>query len=331
MSLRSRLTAYVIALHVIFAALAVALLLRHPIWLFAIEAVFIGSLLVGLKLTRDFVHGFALPQEVARLLRDRELTARLREVGQPELDTLIGVYNRMVDDLRGERTRLEEQHQFLAKLVQASPAGIIILDFDGRVSSANPAAERLLDLTVAELTARRLEELASPLAQGLAALPASETRVVGLSGSRRMRCHHGTFLDRGFRRSFLLIDELTEELRQFEKAAYEKLIRVMSHEVNNTVGASNSLLQSSLAYAGELGEASRADFEGAIAVVIERTEQLNRFMRSFADVVRLPAPITQPCDVLPMLEAASTLLSADPANAAIVWRWDVRDPLHALA
>ncbi|MGH9160873.1 MAG: sensor histidine kinase [Vicinamibacteraceae bacterium] len=344
MSLRGRLTAYVIVLHVIFAALAVVLLLRHPLWLFAVEAVFIISLVAGLKLTRNVFQGFSLPQEAARLMNDQELTTRLREVGQPELDRLIRVYNRMVDDLRGERTRLEEQHQFLAKIVQASPAGIIILDFDGRVSSINPAAERLFDAPAVEADiappkadatrparGRQLAGLASPLAQHLAALHAGETRVFSLSGARRVRCHHGTFLDRGFRRSFLLIDELTEELRQFEKAAYEKLIRVMSHEVNNTVGASNSLLQSSLTYARELGEESRADFEQAIAIVIERTDQLNRFMRSFADVVRLPAPIKRPCDVLPMLEAASRLLSADPSNRGLTWRWDVRDPLRTIA
>ena len=74
---------------------------------------------------------------------------------------------------------------------------------------------------------------------------------------------HGTFLDRGFRRSFYLLEELTEELRQSEKAAYEKLIRMLSHEVNNTVGASNSLLNSCLSYASQLQPDDRADFEHA--------------------------------------------------------------------
>ena len=121
----------------------------------------------------------------------------------------------------------------------------------------------------------------------------------GMLGARRVKCHHGTFVDRGFPRSFLLIEELTEELRQFERAAYEKLIRVMSHEVNNTVAASNSLLHSSLAYAGELDAGNRHDFEQAIGIVIERTEQLGSFMRRFADVFRLPPPLTGSCDLLP--------------------------------
>ena len=78
------------------------------------------------------------------------------------------------------------------------------------------------------------------------------------------------FLDRGFPRAFLLLEELTEELRRSEKAAYEKLIRMMSHEVDNSVGAGRSLLESCLAYGRHLPEAERADFEEALAVVISR-------------------------------------------------------------
>ena len=139
-----------------------------------------------------------------------------------------------------------------------------------------------------------------------------------------MKCHHGTFLDRGFPRSFLLVEELTEELRQFERAAYEKLIRVMSHEVNNTVAASNSLLHSSLTYAGELDPANRHDFEQAIGIVIERTEQLSSFMRRFADVFRLPPPLLQP--VRPGCRprghrAAARAPGRTPPG--IVWRWEL--------
>ena len=143
-------------------------------------------------------------------------------------------------------------------------------------------------------------------------------------GARRVKCHHGTFIDRGFPRSFLLIEELTEELRQFERAAYEKLIRVMSHEVNNTVAASNSLLHSSLAYAGELAAGNREDFEQAIGIVIERTEQLGSFMRRFADVFRLPPPLTRPQNLVPMLQGMSRLLAANDNERGISWIWELQ-------
>ena len=252
--------------------------------------------------------GFAA--EGLRLIRDEEFTSRFLDVGQPEIDALIAVYNRMVDHLRAERVRLAEQHQFLSQVLRVSPSGVVILDFDQHVSSVNPAAERLLERAESTLVGQSLRSVGSPLADALAALDPGEARVVGLLGARRVKCHHGTFVDRGFSRSFLLVEELTEELRQFERAAYEKLIRVMSHEVNNTVAASNSLLHSSLNYAAELGAHSRLDFEQAIGIVIARTEQLNSFMRRFADVFRLPAPLVQTCDLVAVLEGIVRLLSA---------------------
>jgi signal transduction histidine kinase len=325
-NLRRRAIAYLVVLHAIFAALAVYLFLDNPFWLIAIEAVFALSLIVGMHLWREMHRHLGLTAEGLRLIRDEEFTSRFLPVGQPEIDELIGIYNRMVDHLRDERVRVAEQHQFLSRVLHVSPSGIVILDFDGRISSLNPAAERLLDAGPSSLVGRRLESLTSPLGKALADLAPGDAQLVGMLGARRVRCHHGTFIDRGFPRSFLLIEELTEELRQFERAAYEKLIRVMSHEVNNTVAASNSLLHSSLAYAGELAPGNRDDFEQAIGIVIERTEQLGSFMRRFADVFRLPPPLARPHDLIPILQGMSRLLAANDNARGITWNWELQTP-----
>lgn len=326
MSVRGRAIAYLVALHGIFAGLGVYLFFHNPFWLLGVEAVFVASLVIGWRLSGEMYRQIGLAGEGLRLIRDEEFTSRFVPVGQPEIDDLIAVYNRMVDHLRMERVRLAEQHQFLTQLLAVSPSGVVILDFDRRVASLNPAAERLLDRPAAVAVGRPLDALGSPLAEALASLAPGDARLVGLLGARRVKCHHGTFLDRGFPRSFLLVEELTEELRHFERAAYEKLVRVMSHEVNNTVTASNSLLQSSLTYAGELQAANRHDFEQAIGIVIERTEQLSSFMRRFADVFRLPRPLLQPCDLVPILEGIVRLLSATPHGAAVAWRWELDRP-----
>ena len=323
MSLRARTVAYLVILHAIFAGLSVFLFLKNPFWLLAVELVFAISLAVGIRLARQTFRNLGFAAEGLRLIRDEEFTSRFIEVGQPEIDELIGVYNRMVDHLRNERVRLAEQHHFLSQVLHVSPSGIVILDFDQCVATMNPAAERLLETAAADIVGRRLDALNSPLAAALDALEPGDARVVGLRGARRVKCQHGTFLDRGFVRSFLLVEELTEELRQFERAAYEKLIRVMSHEVNNTVAASNSLLHSSLNYAGQLEPASRHDFTDAIGIVIERTEQLDAFMSGFAEVFRLPPPIVQPTELVAVLEGIVRLLSAKPDAAGIVWRWDL--------
>ena len=323
MSLRARTVTYLVVLHGIFAGLAVFLFLKNPFWLLAVEVAFAISLALGIRIARDTFRNLGFAAEGLRLIRDEEFTSRFIEVGQPEIDELIGVYNRMVDHLRDERVRLAEQHHFLSQVLHVSPSGIVILDFDHRVATMNPAAERLLETSATAIVGRRLDGLDSPLAAALEALEPGEARVVGLRGARRVKCQHGTFLDRGFVRSFLLVEELTEELRQFERAAYEKLIRVMSHEVNNTVAASNSLLHSSLNYASQLEAASRHDFTDALGIVIERTEQLDAFMSGFADVFRLPPPLVQPTDLVAVLESIVRLLSAKPDAAGIVWRWDL--------
>jgi nitrogen fixation/metabolism regulation signal transduction histidine kinase len=325
LSLRWRVLVYIAVLHMLFAGLAVYLFLDNRLWLFAIEAAFAISLAVGIGLTRTLFRRFSFAVEGSQLIREHEFTSRFREVGQPEVDALIRIYNQMVDHLRDERTRLQEQHYFLSRILQVSPLGILTLDFDDRLALVNPSAERLLGQPSDALLGRRLAEIVTPLADTFLTLESGESRVVSVRGARRVKCHRGTFLDRGFPRTFLLLEELTEELRQFEKAAYEKLIRVMSHEVNNTIGASNSLLHSCLTYAGELRPDSRKDFEEAIGIIIGRTEQLNRFMRSFADVVRLPAPILEKQELEPLLTRIARLMEAESHKRAIRWRWDVQD------
>jgi nitrogen fixation/metabolism regulation signal transduction histidine kinase len=320
---RGRFILYLAVVHALLAAAGVLLFLKDPLWLFAAEAVFIGSLAAGVALTRLMWRHVDIARSGVQLIGDRDFTSRLRPVGQPEIDDLIAVYNRMVDSLRDERARLQEQHHFLAHILRVSPSGIVILDFDRRIDTVNPAAQRLCGLSVADLPGRRLEELPRPIVDALLALPPNGTEVLSLGASRRVRCHHGTFIDRGFPRSFFLIEELTEELRQAERGAYEKLVRVMAHEVNNSVTASNSLLTSALTYSHELSADSRPDFERALGVVIERTEQLNRFMRSFADVFRLPAPVKMPVSIVSLLESNVKLLSARPEACHVTWQWDV--------
>jgi signal transduction histidine kinase len=240
---------------------------------------------------------------------------------------MIRLFNRMSDRLRDERVLLQEQQNFLARILAVSPLGILFLDFEGRVAYVNPAAERLLQQAAQDLRGRRLAAFAGPLTEALVALPVNASTVVALWGGRRVRCHHGSFPDRGFARSYMQIEELTEELRQFEKAAYGKLIRMMSHEVNNSVGASNSLLHSCLNYAIELPAACRADFESALSIAIGRTNQLDAFMRSFADVIRLPAPVLSPCDVREILEGVAALMKPSCAERGVAWRWDLEEAL----
>ena len=309
MSLTRRLAVYLAALHALFAVTALLLLRDRRPWLFAAEVVFAASLLAGLALVRRLRRDLAPLEEASRLLAESDFTTRFRPVGQPEVDRLVDVYNRMADRLREERTRNQEQQSLLARILAAAPAGVVLLDFDGRVSFANPAARRLLLGDAARaLDGLRLEDAPSPVAAALVALAPGAASVLALAGARRVRAHRGTFLDRGFPRAFFLMEELTEELRQSEKAAYEKLIRMMSHEVGNTVGAGRSLLESCLAYGQQLCAEDRATFSEALGVVIARLGRLHDFTSGFAEVVRLPPPRLAPCDLGVVARSVTTLL-----------------------
>jgi signal transduction histidine kinase len=321
-NLKRRFVIYLAAVHAMLAALAWWLLQQNILWLIAIEIVFVASLAVGVAIVTRLSSTLVTLRQSAQMLREGEFTTRFLEVGHPDVDTMIRVYNRMVDDLREERVRLQEQQYFLGQLLAASPGGVIVLGHDGRVSAVNPAAARLLQAPAAEVEGRPLADLRSPLGGALDRTAPGESCAVTLSNGGRVRGQCATFVERGHPRRFYLVEELTEELRQTEKSAYEKLIRMMSHEVNNTVGATRSLLQSSLAYGESLPEPRRAELQEALGIAGNRLERLNGFMRGFADVVRMPQPVKRPTSVLRLLEACMRLVQAQTDQSRVAWEWD---------
>ncbi len=324
-SLRLKFILYLIFVHLLFAGVAIYLLLKHPLWLLAVEALFVISLAAGVALIRNLFGTIELINTGAQFIEDSDFTSRFREIGQPEMDHLVQVYNRMADSLREERVRMQEQNYFLDKVLSASPSGIVTLDFDGRIAMLNRAAERMLQQDAADLIGKKLNELPSAFAQSLDDLKLGEPQIVPLLGRRRVKCQRSQFLDRGFTRDFILMEELTEELRQAEKTAHEKVIRMMSHEVNNSVGSANSLLHSLLHYSDQLRGEDRQDFETAVNVVIGRTDQLNTFMRNFADVFRLPPPNRQSCDLQELIEDVAFLFKSECAKRPIDLRFEIED------
>jgi two-component system nitrogen regulation sensor histidine kinase NtrY len=314
MSLRAKIIVYLVLIHAVLATISFFVLREDRLWLLAVEGLFVLSIVFGVLLVRTFFVPLDLIRTGAELIGERDFTSQFREVGQPEMDSLIRIYNQMIDRLREERLKQQEQHYFLEKILAASPAGILTLDFDRRVSSLNPAAEKLLEATTAEMQGRELEG-------ALAAIPEGGSEVLALQGGRRLKVTRAELFDRGFPRGFLLLEELTEELRASEKAAYGKLIRMMSHEINNSVGAVGSLLDSFRGYAGDLGAEDREDYLQAITVAITRLENLRAFMNGFAEVVRLPPPDRRPADVKQLVDEILILLrpELDRRRIAVVW------------
>lgn len=333
MKLTLKFGVYAIAVHAgILLSLYVFFVTGNRWWLAGVLVTCLVSLALSLTFGRRFLESIELIRSGADSISEGDFSVRLRSIGQKDADRVIGVYNQMIDRLREERVQFQEQNLFLHKLVEASPTGIIILDLDGTVQRVNQAAGKLLEWSGEPvIPGRRLDELDTPFARELAELECGVSKLIALSGRRRIKCHKDDFVDRGFRRQFLLIEELTEELRRSEKAAYDKLIRLMSHEVNNTVAATSSLLQSCREYARQLQDCDRVEFETALDVIIARSRDLNAFVRGFADVVRIPDPRRTDCDLKSLLEDVVFLMGPEFERRRVrcVWEFEKEGPFSA--
>ena len=207
------------------------------------------------------------------LVRELDLTTRLAPSGQHETDIIVRTFNDLLGRLRSEHLRLEEQYTFLNLLIDASPMGVIQCDLDGNTTSMNPAAREMLSPSIEE---------------AIHALPLGETTTVRIPGGPQLfRISHLSFPDRGYLHPFFLIESLTSEIRLAEKAAYERVIRMIAHEVNNSV-------------AGIIGSLTG---DGA-----ERLTALSSFVSRFAEVVKIPQPQLQLCDLSEEVEACRPFL-----------------------
>ncbi|MCC8170446.1 MAG: PAS domain-containing protein [Parabacteroides sp.] len=223
------------------------------------------------------------------LLKEQDFSSRLSRVGQAEADRVVDVFNKMMEQLKNERLHLREQNHFLDLLINASPMGVLILNLDYEIVSVNPAGRQLLEIHAPEaVQGKRLHQLDSPLAAELAVLPPGASQTVRLNDASIYKCTHSTFVDRGFHHPFFLIESLTQEVFKAEKKAYEKVIRMIAHEVNNTTAGITSTLDTILDTFDGMENAD--DLRDVLQVSVDRCYSLSRFITNFADVVRIPEP-----------------------------------------
>jgi nitrogen fixation/metabolism regulation signal transduction histidine kinase len=223
------------------------------------------------------------------LLQAQDFSSRLSPVGQREADRIVSIFNRMMNQLKEERLRLREQNHFLDLLISVSPMGVIILTLDERISMANKAAlEFLEEGTEEDIMNKTMNELSGSLAEELNRIPKDTTVTIRLSDSRIYRCSRLSFIDRGFAHPFYLIESLTSEVMKAEKKAYEKVIRMIAHEVNNSVAGITSTLDTIDDALQTIDDTE--DIREVMKVCVERSYSMSRFITNFADVVKIPEP-----------------------------------------
>lgn len=306
MKLRTKYLLFVCIVHAIALFLSFLIFEKNKVFFLLSEVFILGSILISWQLYNQMIRPLNLLVQGADAIRDRDFTIKFIKSGTSEMDELIGVYNQMIEQLRKERTLQQEQHFFLDKLIFSSPVGIIILDHDQRIQQVNPVAKKILRAIPFE--GWLLKDIDHPIIDEVRTLMKGKLKSGTLNGgAETYKIQVSEFLDRGFPRHFVIIQELTTELLEAEKQAYGKVIRMMAHEVNNTIGPVNSILDSALFLESGREESSR--LANALQVAIDRNNNLNIFMRNLADVVRLPEPNKQHIDLHDLIYAVTTLLS----------------------
>ncbi|NJK84498.1 MAG: PAS domain-containing protein [Saprospiraceae bacterium] len=292
------------------------LLIKQPLFLLLAEVGILISVVLSIGLYQAFIKPLRFIYGGVEAIRDKDYSIKFLPVGSKEMDDMIAVYNNMMDNLRLERTKTEEQHFFLEKLIEASDTGILILDYDDQLISANPAAIKVLGESISNQ---------HPIVQQMMPLKAGASLVLTTNGSQKYRCEVSQFIYKGFSQKFILLQDVSKELLAAEKTAYSKVIRMMAHEVNNSIGAINSILSSVIQFEelkGEWGD----EVKSALQVAHQRNVRLNQFMRNFADVVRLPKPQLQRLNLNKVIEHTVQLIQNQLANQEIEIKMELPSP-----
>jgi nitrogen fixation/metabolism regulation signal transduction histidine kinase len=222
--------------------------------------------------------------------RDGDYSFGVSWDGRGELGELVDAHRALGDTLRDQRLRLVQRELLLDTMVQNTPVAMLLVDPSGHVVLGNLAARKLLGdghrlegVAFEELLARAPEALRDAFARGGDGMftVGSEDDEDIYHLSRRL------FRLNGRRHELVLLRQLTAELRRQEVQTWKKVIRVISHELNNSLAPIASLAHSG---AELLKRGQYERLPAALATIEERARHLEGFLRDYARFAKLPAP-----------------------------------------
>lgn len=268
----------------------------------------------GLRGIADGVRGFS----------ENDFGFRLVEGRDDEIGALVALFNRMGDVLRTGRREVFERELLLDAVLQGAPMAILLLNGRDRVVYANAAARRMF-AGRGRLAGLPLGEVEAPCAALRDALGAGvDATVAGRVPGREEETWKIVF--RSFhlhtqRHRLVVVETLTGDVRRQELDAWRKVIRVVSHEVNNSLAPVSSLVHSARLAAASPRHAGR--LEEILATIDERVRHLSRFLEGYATLARIPAPAPEPVLWAAFLEsvrrAVPFRVEGVPAPAAAVF------------
>jgi two-component system nitrogen regulation sensor histidine kinase NtrY len=250
--------------------------------------------LVATRAARAFVRPLRTAANVVEAMRRGDFTHRARtDVAQGAVADLLAEVNLLASHLADERTRAVETAALLEQVVGRMDVALLAFNEETALAWWNPAAERLL--------AGKLATGASAASLGVEDwLVGSLERAVtvpGQAASGGWELRRGVFRREGERFQFVLLASLRRVRREEERAAWQRLLRVVGHEVNNTLTPIQSMSATCAMMLRDDGAAAIDDLLRALEVIEQRAGSLGRFIAEYARLARLPSPVLAPIEI----------------------------------
>jgi len=237
---------------------------------------------------------------------DFSIRARGARGGDPLGEVMIEV-NTLVETLRHQRLDALEATTLLRKVMAEIAVAVFTFDADQELTFVNSAGARLLAQPAERMLGRRAEEL------GLEdCLEGEAPRVINTAfpgGVGRWEIRRSSFRQGGLPHELLVLSDLSQPLREEERQAFQRLIRVIGHEMNNSLAPIKSIAGSLSTLIEREPPPSdwREDVQRGLGVIASRSESLSRFMNAYARLAKLPPPKLAPLDVGAVVDRVVTL------------------------
>ena len=237
---------------------------------------------------------------------DFSIRARVTEANDP-LSLVYMEVNALEEILRNQRLGAVEATETLRKVLEEIDVAVFAFDPGETLRIVNRAGERLLAQPAERLIGKSASELR--LQEALGGIAPRTLEVSFAGGSGRWELRRSVVRQEGYPLQLLALSDLSRALREEERQAWKRIIRVLSHEINNSLAPIKSISGSlqSVVGRGELPADVEDDVRRGLDVISSRAEALGRFMASYAKLARLPQPELAPVEVAELIQGVADL------------------------
>jgi len=294
LSLRAKLAA--LLLGVVAATAALSAWLTHALgsailaWVLIVAAALFPVLWLAGRVMRPIGQMLRALSSTVASYREGDFSLSLVVRRDDELGELMQAHNELAAALRTQRAHLVQRELLLDTVMQNSPVALVLVDAHERIAYANLAARHLLSegRSLNGLRFGDMLERAPPALRNAAATQGDSLFSADIDGAEEtFHLSQRAFILQGSAFRLYLLKRLTRELSRQEVSTWKKLIRVLSHELNNSLGPLSSLAHSGAEIARR---GDHAALPAVFAAIAERSDHLHHFVSGYATFARLPAP-----------------------------------------